>query len=168
MKETKTNSEKANVVVNANMEAVAATTQQIGKKTTKEKKAEEVKPTPAEAEKPKTAEQLQAEFELQQKEVERVQKELQKKLQELEEKQKLNRNRSKFLETLDNLDEFEGKLQVEEDFETNICRIKFAHGSYSDKEIFTVSNTALLLDFIAFMRERIKNKVSDIEKLLLL
>ena len=138
MKETKTNSEKANVVVNANMEAVVA------------------------------AEQLQAEFEQQQKEVERVQKELQKKLQELEEKQKLNRNRSKFLETLDNLDEFEGKLQAEEDFETNICRIKFAHGSYSDKEIFTVSNTALLLDFIAFMRERIKNKVSDIEKLLLL
>ena len=166
MKETKTNSEKANVVVNANMEAVAPT-QQPGKKTTKEKKAEEVKPTPAEAEKPKTAEQLQAELEEQQREIDRRTAELQKKLKELEEKQELNKNRTRFMETLDNINKCENELLDNNEFETHTCRIKFYSGNYGERETFTISNKDLVLDFISFMRERINNKVRDIEQQLL-
>lgn len=148
MKETKKNNESATVV--ANQVAAKAETKAEAPKVTKERPKAEAQ----------TAEQLQAE-------IEKKQRELQQKLQELEEKQKLNRNRSKFIDTLDNLDEYEGKLQAEEEFETNICRIKFTYGSYADKELFTVSNTALLIDFITFMRERIKAKVADIEQQLL-
>ena len=152
MKETK-KIESANVVANNAKAATAAPTPKQGKKT------EEAKPM--EVEQPKTAEQLQNE-------IDQRTAELQKKLQELEAKQKLNRNRSKFIETLDNLAEFEEKLNVDDSFETGLFRIKFCSiQNYRENDLFSVSNTSVLLDLIAFMRERIKNKVSDIEKLLL-
>lgn len=161
MKETKKNSEKANTVVNANTEA--ATTLQTGK----EKKTQEVKPT--EKEQPKTAEQLQAELEEQQREIDRRTAELQTKLQELEEKQKLNRNRSKFIETLDKLAEFEKDIMEKDTFETNIFRVKFCgvENNYRETDLFSVSNVSILLDLIAFMRERINLKVAEIEQQLL-
>lgn len=109
----------------------------------------------------KTAAQLQAE-------IDQRTAELQKKLQELEAKQKLNRNRSKFIETLDKLAEFEEKLCVEDAFETSLFRIKFCSvENYRENDLFSVSNTSVLLDLIAFMRERIKSKVADLEQQLL-
>ena len=109
----------------------------------------------------KTAEQLQAE-------IDQRTAELQKKLQELEAKQKLNRNRSKFIETLDKLAEFEEKLNVDDSFETSLFRIKFCSvENYRENDLFSVSNTSVLLDLIAFMRERIKSKVADLEQQLL-
>ena len=153
MKETK-KIESANVVVNNAKVATAAPTPKQGKKT------EEAKPT--EAEQPKTAEQLQAE-------IDQRTAELQRKLQELAEKQKLNSNRSKFIETLDKLADFEKKLQEKDSFETNIFRVKFCavENNYRDDDLFSVSNTAVLLDLIAFMRERINVKVAEIEQQLL-
>lgn len=120
-------------------------------------------------EQPKTTEQLQAEISQQQTEVERKQKELQEKLRELAEKQKLNNNRSKFIETLDKLAEFEKSLQEKDSFETNIFRVKFCgvENNYRETDLFSVSNTSVLLDLIGFMRERINIKVAEIEQLLL-
>lgn len=152
MKETKKNNESANVVVNQVAAKAAAPTA-----ATKEKPAKEQPKTEAQ-----TAEQLQAE-------IEKKQKELQEKLRELAEKQKLNNNRSKFIDTLDNLAKFEERLKEEDSFETSIFRVKFcdAEASYRDNDLFSVSNTAVLLDLIGFMRERINIKVAEIEQLLL-
>lgn len=109
-----------------------------------------------------TPEQIQAE-------IAKKQKELQQKLQELEAKQKLNSNRSKFLETLDNLGEFKDKLDEMDSFETNIFRVKFCsvENGYRENDLFSVSNVSVLLDLIDFMRKRINVKVSEIEQQLL-
>lgn len=156
MKETKKNNESATLVANQSAKAAAPT----AAKATKEQ---------PKTEQPQTAEQLQAEIEQQQREVERRQRELEEKLQELAEKQKLNSNRSKFIETLAKLAEFEKKLQEKDSFETNIFRVKFCgvENNYRDDDLFSVSNTAVLLDLIAFMRERINVKVAEIEQQLL-
>ena len=145
MEKTKKN-ESANVVANqATAKAVAPTAKEVKEQTQEQ-----------------TPEQIQAE-------IAKKQKELQQKLQELEAKQRLNSNRSKFLETLDNLDEFKGKLEEMDSFETNIFRVKFCsvENGYRENDLFSVSNVAVLLDLIEFMRERINIKVSEIEQLLL-
>lgn len=109
-----------------------------------------------------TPEQIQAE-------IAKKQKELQQKLQELEAKQKLNSNRSKFLETLDNLGEFKDKLEEMDSFETNIFRVKFCsvENGYRENDLFSVSNVSVLLDLIDFMHKRINVKVAEIEQQLL-
>lgn len=149
MKETKKNIESANVV--ANQVAAKAAVPTAAKATKEQTKTET-----------QTAEQLQAE-------IAKKQKELQSKLQELEEKQKLNNNRSKFIETLDSLAEFEKSLQEKDTFETNVFRVKFCgvENGYRENDLFSVSNTAVLLDLIGFMRERINIKVAEIEQQLL-
>ena len=147
MKETK-KIESVTVVANQAAAKAAAPTAKVAK------------------EKPKvqaqTAEQLQDE-------IVKKQKELQMKLQELEAKQKLNSNRSKFLETLDNLGEFKDKLEEMDSFETNIFRVKFCsvENGYRENDLFSVSNVSVLLDLIDFMHKRINIKVSDIEQQLL-
>lgn len=109
-----------------------------------------------------TPEQIQAE-------IVKKQQELQQKLQELEAKQKLNSNRSKFIETLDSLAQYEQDLREVDSFETNIFRVKFfaVENGYRESDIFSVSNVSVLLDLIEFMRERIKIKVAEIEQQLL-
>lgn len=150
--------ESANVVANQAAAKAAAPTAKAAKvaKVAKEQPKEQAQ------EQPQTAEQLQAE-------IEKKQKELQKKLQELEEKQKLNNNRSKFIETLDSLAQYEKDLREVDSFETNIFRVKFfaVENGYRESDIFSVSNVSVLLDLIEFMRERIKIKVADIEQQLL-
>ena len=154
--------ESANVVANQAAAKAAAPTAKAAKvaKVAKEQPKEE--PKEQAQEQPQTAEQLQAE-------IEKKQKELQKKLQELEEKQKLNNNRSKFIETLDSLAQYEQDLREVDSFETNIFRVKFfaVENGYRESDIFSVSNVSVLLDLIEFMRERIKIKVADIEQQLL-
>ena len=155
--------ESANVVANQAAAKAAAPTAKAAK-VAKEQPKEELKEEPKDnaQEQPQTAEQLQAE-------IEKKQKELQKKLQELEEKQKLNNNRSKFIETLDSLAQYERDLREVDSFETNIFRVKFfaVENGYRENDIFSVSNVSVLLDLIEFMRERIKIKVADIEQQLL-
>ena len=151
--------ESANVVANQAADKAAAPSAKATK-VAKEQPKDETKEQAQEQ--PQTAEQLQAE-------IDKKQRELQKKLQELEEKQKLNNNRSKFIETLDNLAEYEKQLQEVDSFETNIFRVKFfaVENGYRESDIFSVSNVSVLLDLIEFMRERIKIKVADIEQQLL-
>ena len=147
MKETK-KIESVTVVV----DQVAAKAATPTAKVTKEQPKEQTQ----------TAEKLQEE-------IVKKQKELQMKLQELETKQKLNNNRSKFLETLDNLGEFKDKLDEMDSFETNIFRVKFCsvESGYRDNDLFSVSNVSVLLDLIDFMHKRIKIKVAEIEQQLL-
>lgn len=147
MEKTKKN-ESANVVAN---QATAKAVVPIAK-VAKEQPKEQAQ----------TAEQLQDE-------IVKKQKELQMKLQELEAKQKLNSNRSKFLETLDNLGEFKDKLEEMDSFETNIFRVKFCsvENGYRENDLFSVSNVSVLLDLIDFMHKRINVKVAEIEQQLL-
>lgn len=147
MEKTKKN-ESANVVANQAAAKTAAPTAKAAKEQPKEQA--------------QTAEQLQEE-------IVKKQKELQMKLQELEAKQKLNSNRSKFLETLDNLGEFKDKLDEMDSFETNIFRVKFCsvENGYRENDLFSVSNVSVLLDLIDFMRKRINVKVAEIEQQLL-
>ena len=142
--------ESANVVANQATAKAVAPTAKVAKEQPKGKPQEQ------------TPEQIQAE-------IVKKQQELQQKLQELEAKQKLNSNRSKFIETLDKLAEYEKELREVDSFETNIFRVKFfaVENGYRESDIFSVSNVAVLLDLIEFMRERIKIKVAEIEQQLL-
>ena len=138
--------ESANVVANQAAAKAAVPTAKVAKEQPQEQ----------------TPEQIQAE-------IVKKQQELQQKLQELEAKQKLNSNRSKFIETLDSLAQYEQDLREVDSFETNIFRVKFfaVENGYRESDIFSVSNVSVLLDLIEFMRERIKIKVAEIEQQLL-
>lgn len=121
-------------------------------------KAEEAKIEIEEDKQPtkeQTAEELQAEME-------RKTAELQKCLEVLERKKKLSNDRTAFMSALDDLDEAENKIGEEDGFNTPNYKLRFT-GSYGSSEIFSLSNRFILLEFIDFMRGRIKSKISEIE-----
>lgn len=90
--------------------------------------------------------------------------ELQKCLAILERKKQLSSNRTSFICTLDNLNAAEESLNCEELFESKSYKLRFAEvSSYNSNDIFSISNTSILLEFVAFMRSRIMNKISEIE-----
>ena len=105
--------------------------------------------------KQQTAEELQAE-------IERKTAELQKCLADLERKKKLSNDRSAFMSALDDLDAAEAKLGEEDGFNSPNYKLKFS-GGYGSGEIFALSNRFVLVEFIGFMRGRIKTKISEIE-----
>lgn len=105
--------------------------------------------------KKQTAEELQAELE-------RKTAELQKCLADLERKKKLSSDRSAFMSALDDLDAAEAKLGEEDGFNSPNYKLKFS-GGYGSGEIFALSNRFVLLEFIGFMRGRIKSKIAEIE-----
>ena len=105
--------------------------------------------------KKQTAEELQAE-------IERKTAELQKCLADLERKKKLSNDRSAFMSALDDLDAAEIKLGDEDSFDSPHYKLRFSQG-YSSSDVFTLSNRFVLLEFINFMRGRIKTKISEIE-----
>ena len=109
--------------------------------------------------KKQTAEELQAE-------IERKTAELQKCLADLERKKKLSSDRSAFMSALDDLDAAEAKLGEEDGFNSPNYKLKFS-GGYGSGEIFALSNRFVLVEFIGFMRGRIKSKISEIEALLI-
>lgn len=98
-----------------------------------------------------------------QREIDAKKEALQATLRDLEYKQRLNRHRSKFIGTIDQLESFKEKLQQTEDFETNICRLSFSEGSYNRTDLFSISATPVLLDCIEYLCDRIRQKVADIE-----
>ncbi len=99
-------------------------------------------------------------------EIARKQKELQKCLQELARKKQLSDNRAKFVETLDQLNEAE-KLLNPEDFETKRMKLQLneiSESGYSrDGLSVSISNSRLILEFIAMLREKVSDKISEIE-----
>lgn len=101
-----------------------------------------------------------------QREIEAKQKELQKCLKELERKKQLSDNRSKFIETLDQLEEAE-KLLNPEEFETKRMKLNLhevSDSGYSrDGLNISISNSSLILEFIAMLREKVNAKITEIE-----
>lgn len=129
--------------------AVAADVEKVEEAPKAEAKGKK-KPT-----KKQTAEELQAE-------IERKTAELQKCLADLERKKKLSNDRSAFMSALDDLDAAETKLGEEDGFNSPNYKLKFS-GGYGSGEIFALSNRFVLVEFIGFMRGRIKTKISEIE-----
>ena len=106
--------------------------------------------------KKQTAEELQAE-------IERKTAELQKCLADLERKKKLSNDRSAFMSALDDLDAAEKRLGDEDSFDSPHYKLRFSQGYGSSSDVFALSNRFVLLEFIGFMRGRIKSKISEIE-----
>ena len=110
--------------------------------------------------KKQTAEELQAE-------IERKTAELQKCLADLERKKKLSNDRSAFMSALDDLDAAEKRLGDEDSFDSPHYKLRFSQGYGSSSDVFALSNRFVLLEFIGFMRGRIKSKISEIEQMLI-
>ena len=162
METTKKNIESANVVNNTTAEAmptavkgneVAPSATPPAPKT--EKKGKESKPK---SEAQRKAEELQ-------KEMERKQKELAECLKVLEAKKELSAKRTKFIETLDQIDEAERVLTEDDTFEVSSYRLIFALGAsnYNSNDIFKISHRELLLHFVEFIRDKINKKIAEIE-----
>ncbi|MBR3895843.1 MAG: hypothetical protein IKJ42_02300 [Bacteroidaceae bacterium] len=99
-----------------------------------------------------------------QKEIDRKTQELQTKLKELEHKQTLNKQRSIFLRTLDDLAAFTDEIGKEEGFDCNVGKITFFHGQYARETMFSISNTSILKDFVEFTTQKIKERVAALEE----
>ena len=99
-----------------------------------------------------------------QKEIDRKTQELQTKLKELEHKQTLNKQRSTFLRTLDDLAAFTDEIEKEEGFDCNVGKITFFHGQYARETMFSISNTSILKDFVEFTTQKIKERVAALEE----
>ena len=120
------------------------------------------KATPARAD----FEEAQIEARERQREIEAKQKELQNCLKELERKKKLSDNRARFIETLDQLEEAE-KLINPDDFETKRLKLSLhevSDSGYSRDGFSTsISNSSLILDFIAMLKEKVSQKIEELE-----
>ena len=113
-----------------------------------------------------TFEAAQIEAAERQREIEAKQKELQNCLKELERKKRLSDNRAKFIETLDQLEEAE-KLINPDDFETKRLKLSLhevSDSGYSRDGFSTsISNSNLILDFIAMLKEKVCQKIEELE-----
>ena len=111
-------------------------------------------------------EEAQMEAAERQREIEAKQKELQNCLKELERKKKLSDNRAKFIETLDQLEEAE-KLINPDDFETKRLKLSLhevSDNGYSRDGFSTsISNSSLILDFIAMLKKKVSEKIEELE-----
>jgi hypothetical protein len=98
---------------------------------------------------------------------ERKAKELQSTLQKLATLQELNRRRSKFIETLDQLTNAENLLsqKAEIDSEQITYSIDFASGEtrYNREKLFSITHQEIVLDFVRYLSEKIKDKVATLE-----
>ena len=122
------------------------------------------KPKSENKSKPKSEAQRKAE-ELQ-KEMERKQKELDDCLKVLEAKKELSAKRTKFLETIGQINTAEEVLNEDDTFEVSNYRLIFASSgapSFREENIFKISNRELLLNFVQFIREKINKKIAEIE-----
>lgn len=116
----------------------------------------------------KDAQSVNREAEALQRQIEQHAAELQKCLAELERKKKLSANRATFLAVLDKLEEAEHNLVQDEEFDSATLKLKFVRAdNFRDEEVLSVSNKALMLDFVRFIRAKIVDKVEDIELQLL-
>ena len=114
----------------------------------------------------KTKSEAQRQAEELQKEMERKQKELAECLKVLEAKKELSAKRTRFIETLDQINTAEDVLNEDDTFEVSNYRLIFASSgapSYREESIFKISNRELLLNFVEFIRDKINKKIAEIE-----
>ena len=172
--------EVANMAENIAAAQVAAETENNETPNTATEAVKEETPTPTEAAPTATKgkkgkkgnparndfEEAQIEARERQREIEEKQKELQNCLKELERKKKLSDNRAKFIETLDQLEEAE-KLINPDDFETKRMKLSLhevSDSGYSRDGFSTsISNSGLILDFIAMLKEKVSQKINELE-----
>ena len=98
--------------------------------------------------------------------MERKQAELAECLKVLEVKKELSAKRTKFIETLDQINTAEEVLNEDDTFEVTNYRLIFANSgapSYREESIFKISNRELLLHFVDFIRDKINKKIAEIE-----
>ena len=116
----------------------------------------------------KDVQSVNREAEALQRQIEQHAAELQKCLAELERKKKLSANRATFLAVLDKLEEAEHNLVQDDEFDSATLKLKFVRAdNFRDEEVLSVSNKALMLEFVRFIRAKIVDKVEDIELQLL-
>lgn len=167
-----TNNETANTAAEAVKEAAttaaeeATTTANKGKGKTKKGETKKAASKKAGNQAREDFEDAQIEAMERAREIERKQKELQNCLKELARKKQLSDNRAKFIETLDQLNEAE-KLLNPDDFETKRMKLQLTEISESgysrDGLSVSISNSRLILEFIAMLREKVSDKISEIE-----
>lgn len=101
-------------------------------------------------------------------EIDRRTESLQKCLRELEEKKELSKNRSTFIHVLENLQEAENCLNEEGGFDSSDYKLKFlSTARYNNDELFSIGNREIIIEFLLFIREKIRIKIEDIEKKLI-
>lgn len=152
------NTETVNAAAdNAAAIAEPATPAETGKETKKTKGRKEAREEMEE----KQLQALEA-----QREIEAKQRELAECLKVLEHKKKLSANRSKFIDTLDQLEEAQGLINPE-DFETKRMRLtleEVSDNGYRNNGFSTsISNSNLILEFIAMLKEKITAKIEELE-----
>ena len=128
---------------------------------------------PAKGKKGKKANAARADFEdaqiealERQREIEAKQKELAECLKVLEHKKKLSANRTKFIDTLDQLEEAQSLINPD-DFETKRMRLtleEVSDNGYRNNGFSTsISNSNLILEFIAMLKNKITAKIEELE-----
>ena len=164
----------AQVAANENTETVTTAPEAVADETPTPTEAQTTAPKGKKGKKgqPKTNpdreafEAAQMEAAERQREIEAKQKELQKCLKELDRKKQLSDNRAKFIETLDRLEEAE-RLINPDDFETKRLKLslhEISDSGYSRDGFSTsISNSSLILDFIAMLKEKVSQKIEEIE-----
>lgn len=160
-----TNNETANTAAEAVKEATTTAAEEATQ-TAQGKKGKKGETKKAANKARENFEDAQLEAMERQREIERKQKELQNCLKELARKKQLSDNRAKFIETLDQLNEAE-KLLNPEDFETKRIKLtlnEISESGYSrDGLSVSISNSRLILEFISMLREKVSDKISEIE-----
>ena len=168
METTKKNIESANGVKNTTAEVgkvIVATVPPVKTKA-EESTPSTTPPTPKSEKKSKPKSEAQRKAEELQKEMERKQKELAECLKVLEAKKELSAKRTKFIETLDQINTAEEVLNEDDTFEVTSYRLIFANSSAPlsrEENIFKISNRELLLHFVDFIRDKINKKIAEIE-----
>ncbi len=100
-----------------------------------------------------------------QREIEAKQRELQHCLKDLENKKKLSEDRSKFIDTLDRLEEAEKQMNPQ-DFESKAMKLTLHsvnEGTYRSDFSASISNSGLILEFIAMLKKKILAKIEELE-----
>lgn len=151
--------------------AKAATTKAKAAEAPKAESKPEAKPTEAKPEPtaaPTAAEPEATEIEIvaetPEEIAQRKTKQLQTMLQRFTHLKDLNHRRTRFLETLEELEEANKTLTAEEDFTTQSYALNFVKGQYRNDTAFTIGNRELILDFIQYLTQRIRDKVQAIEE----
>ena len=145
---------------------------------TEQKPAE---PTPAPAPAPLSAEEAAAAAIRAAEEADRkrreslaeMQKRLDEELEKLNHKREIAEKREMFIKCREDIENYIGELEDEEEFETSICRLSFERFTKDGlnreefKKVMTVSNTAIVKKFCEAMSAEICAKVGEIENELL-
>ncbi|MDL2308893.1 hypothetical protein LJC53_04850 [Bacteroidales bacterium OttesenSCG-928-C03] len=107
--------------------------------------------------------------------IEELQKMLSEEIERINRKKGIAKKRGVFIESLENLETFTRKLTEDEGFETNCGKIQFQifetdkdyPSRQSYKDMFSISNGALILKFAEMLAGEVRAKITELETQLL-